>query len=155
HPGPRLEGTVIADGDGTKDDLLVLVSDHPQHDVARQGDIIADLQEIVATTRELDTLVDVDVLANLRTELAQEPVIKARPFDQTPGDSFDAPLHQPVPEEEPAPGGMASRLVGANEQLLPEEGDAETDRDVQAHSREGDDWEQQRRGDQIEQVQEG
>ena len=34
HPGPRLEGAVVADGDRTEDELLVLVGDHPQHDVA-------------------------------------------------------------------------------------------------------------------------
>src|SRR5262249_7295821 len=129
--------------------------DHPQHNVARQGDVITDLQEIVATTWELDALVDMDVLANLRTKLTQEPVLQASPFDEAPGNGFDESLHQPVPEEEPAPRGMASRLVCANEQLLPEEGDPETDRDVQAYSQEGDDWKQQRRCDQVEQVQEG
>src|SRR5712692_3881726 len=48
---------------------------------------------------------------------------------------------------------MASRLVCANEQLFPEEGDAKTEQDVQAHSQEGDNREQQRRRDQFEQVQ--
>ena len=118
HAGAHVEGGAGADRDRAEHHLLVLVLEEPQRDVAPDRGAVADLQQVPAAVAQVDAAVDVDLLADLRAQRAEEGVLEHRPLDQLPGDDARQLLHDPAAQVEAAEIGVPPGAVAADQQLL-------------------------------------
>src|SRR4026207_2441057 len=111
HAGAYIERTAGLEDDWSDNHLAGFQFDESDRGSLRQGNVVADVQQIPPAVAQLNSTVDVNALADAGTQGAERRFLVLGPFEQPPREARRSAAHYPVFQPLTPPHRHTHRLV--------------------------------------------